>query len=426
MFNEHFFKQVTILYVEDDKTIRESLGEFLSRVFKKVIVASDGNEGLAKYIDDYNNQKEIALIISDISMPNKSGLHMIKEIREINKKIPFIILSAYGDSKYMHESIKLGVSHYVLKPVIIQDLMLHIKEVCENIYQELQIINKTHELKEYIEIVDKVALISSTDDKGVIKSVNDIFCEVSGYTKDELIGQPHNILRHSEMPSSAFKNLWDTIKSGHTWRGKVKNKAKDGSAYYVDANIFPLFCNDNKTIKGYMGVRFLTTDTELEKRNFKPKVVQNIIQQKSKLNSYEETIAQLNYKIEILERKISQSDDIEYILKTLYKEKEKNARLLSQIETYEKQLESSMAKGYALAKEAKNRETKAIEDLKQLTVKHESLHETIKIQKNEILQKENSIVSYQQRLSTALKQIEHLQDVIKFKEQQELENSMKK
>ena len=78
-------------------------------------------------------------------------------------------------------------------------------------------------------------ILSETDEKGIIIYANDIFCEIAGYTIDELIGQPHNIIRHSDMPRIAFKGLWDDIQSKGFWTGIVKNLRKDGGYYWVHA-----------------------------------------------------------------------------------------------------------------------------------------------------------------------------------------------
>jgi aerotaxis receptor len=78
-------------------------------------------------------------------------------------------------------------------------------------------------------------ILSETDDKGIIIYANDIFCEIAGYKLDELIGQPHNIVRHPDMPRIAFKGLWDDIQSKGFWNGIVKNLRKDGAYYWVDA-----------------------------------------------------------------------------------------------------------------------------------------------------------------------------------------------
>ncbi|WP_373036120.1 PAS domain-containing protein [Sulfurimonas sp.] len=83
-------------------------------------------------------------------------------------------------------------------------------------------------------------LVSQTDDKGIILFANDDFCKIAGYTIDELVGKPHNIVRHKDMPKAAFKDLWDTVKSGKVWDGYVKNRTKDGGYYWVYATVYPM------------------------------------------------------------------------------------------------------------------------------------------------------------------------------------------
>lgn len=98
-----------------------------------------------------------------------------------------------------------------------------------------------------------VSLVSKTDLKGTITYVNDAFCEASGFSRDELIGKNHNIVRHPDMPPAVFAWMWRTLKQGLPWRGFVKNRCKDGSFYWVDASIVPVR-KDDQTI-GYMSVR---------------------------------------------------------------------------------------------------------------------------------------------------------------------------
>ncbi|MFA6138771.1 MAG: SpoIIE family protein phosphatase [Sulfurimonas sp.] len=95
-------------------------------------------------------------------------------------------------------------------------------------------------LKQYFKIVDATNIVSKTNLQGAITYVNTKFLEISGYTPEELIGKPHNIVRDPEMPSSVFKELWQTIKSKNVWKGVVTNLRKDGTKYTVDASIFPI------------------------------------------------------------------------------------------------------------------------------------------------------------------------------------------
>ena len=96
-------------------------------------------------------------------------------------------------------------------------------------------------------------LVSSTDTKGRIVYCNDVFVEVSGFTMDELLGQPHNLVRHPDMPEEAYRDMWDTIQSGKPWSAAVKNRRKNGDHYWVMANVTPLMQNGQPS--GYMSVR---------------------------------------------------------------------------------------------------------------------------------------------------------------------------
>jgi len=96
-------------------------------------------------------------------------------------------------------------------------------------------------------------LVSKTDLKGIITYANDAFVEISGFSREELVGNNHNVVRHPDMPPQAFEDLWRTVKAGLPWRGLVKNRCKDGDHYWVDAFVVPVREND-RTV-GYMSVR---------------------------------------------------------------------------------------------------------------------------------------------------------------------------
>jgi aerotaxis receptor len=96
-------------------------------------------------------------------------------------------------------------------------------------------------------------LMSTTDLKGIITDVNDAFVRISGYSREELIGSPHNLVRHPDMPVAAFADLWGRLRQGKDWMGIVKNRCKNGDHYYVNAQVTPIF--DGEQVVGYQSVR---------------------------------------------------------------------------------------------------------------------------------------------------------------------------
>jgi aerotaxis receptor len=100
-------------------------------------------------------------------------------------------------------------------------------------------------------------LISTTDLKGKITDCNEVFLRVAGFTREELIGKPHNIIRHPDMPPAAFKNMWDHLQAGHPWMGIVKNRCKNGDHYWVNAYVTPIF--ERSKVVGYESVRSCPT-----------------------------------------------------------------------------------------------------------------------------------------------------------------------
>jgi len=112
-------------------------------------------------------------------------------------------------------------------------------------------------------VLDEYAfLVSETDEKGIIRFANEDFCKIAEYPLEELIGHPHNKVRHPDMPKKAFKSLWDTVQSGKTWTGYVKNLTKSGGYYWVYATIYPFESCDGK--KGYLSCRRKPSEEEIK------------------------------------------------------------------------------------------------------------------------------------------------------------------
>jgi len=114
-------------------------------------------------------------------------------------------------------------------------------------------------LDQYKMVLDESAIVSKTNTKGIITYANDAFCAISGYSREELIGHPHNIGRHPDNPKKLFKDLWKTIKAGKVWKDTFKNLTKDGKDYYVKSVIAPIFDDEGNIIE-YISARNDVTD----------------------------------------------------------------------------------------------------------------------------------------------------------------------
>ncbi len=121
-----------------------------------------------------------------------------------------------------------------------------------------------HFLKQHLQAIDEFAVVSTTDMAGRINYVNSNFCQISGYSSEELLGKKHNIVNSGVHSKEFFLDVWKTISNGKIWRGQICNRAKDGSLYWVDSNIIPIFNAENKITK-YLSFRFdITSEKKIE------------------------------------------------------------------------------------------------------------------------------------------------------------------
>ncbi len=111
-------------------------------------------------------------------------------------------------------------------------------------------------------LFDGESIVSQTDIKGKITYVNPAFIRISGFSEEELMGAPHNIVRHPDMPPEAFSDMWQDLKQGVPWTGLVKNRCKNGDFYWVRANVTPI--KDRGTVTGYLSVRIKPERKEIE------------------------------------------------------------------------------------------------------------------------------------------------------------------
>jgi len=166
-------------------------------------------------------------------------LHIHKKLNVLQDQIQNIIVILLSTSIFL---IAFGVFVYIREIIATQKA------------QKLK-----NDLQQFVDALNSSAIVSKTDPKGIITYVNNKFCELSEYSKEELIGQPHNIVRHPDMPKAMFENMWKTIQNKKQFHVIIKNKKKTGSFYFVDSYISPILDIDGEVVE-YLAVRYDVTE----------------------------------------------------------------------------------------------------------------------------------------------------------------------
>jgi len=245
---------ISVLIVEDEPSIVEQLSLILSRHVETVYTAANGQEGLECYRTWCPD-----VIISDVDIPVLNGIEFLKEVRRHDEKLPFILSTGLKNSDILIEAIEHGITAFLPKPLQIKDLLARIETVVRTKMLEKEIRQSNVLLEQYKAIVDASSIVSKGDPEGIITYANDMFCRISGFEREELIGKPHNIVRDPAMPSKVFQQMWETLKAKQIWHGIVHNRAKDGTRYTVKSTIAPIL-DENGEITEYIGLREDITD----------------------------------------------------------------------------------------------------------------------------------------------------------------------
>jgi len=248
----------SVLVVEDDAVVSLLLDKVSKDLVKRTYNAQDGLAGLDIYKKYFQEHKKyIDVVITDIVMPIVDGFELISEIRQINPSQEIIVMSAYNTSDFLEKLITLGVKQFIHKPLVKEEFITILSNTLETIKnrnlqieQNTKIYELNQELDNVIETFDNYVVTLRTDKNGIITDLSKAYEDLCLYKKSDLVGKSPNILRHPDMPSAIFKDLWRTITKGATWKGEIKNLKADGSFYWTDTTITPNYDINGKHI-GY-------------------------------------------------------------------------------------------------------------------------------------------------------------------------------
>ena len=248
-------KPCRVLIIDNDIPLLQCYTEILRESGMVVEALSEPLEGL-KALEKFKPD----IIVMDIFMPQCSGTELVGMIRQDDRweLIPVVFLSGEQDINNQLDAMRLGADDFLVKPVQPNKFELTIKSVIKRARQNVKLNrdlkNVLQENKYQLVTLDQHAIVSTADVAGRITHVNDKLCEISGYSRDELLGNNHRILKSKYHSKLFFEELWSTISKGQIWHGVICNNKKGGGKYWVDSTIVPFLNSKGKPYK-YVSIR---------------------------------------------------------------------------------------------------------------------------------------------------------------------------
>ncbi|OSM04987.1 PAS domain S-box protein [Magnetofaba australis] len=244
-----------VLLVDDSPVLTEFYQSILEQAGMQAHILNDPSQ-LLEALDAHAPE----LVVLDLYMPGINGIELGWVIRQNDRfaDLPLLFLSGEKNLGRRLSDRNLAHEDYLIKPVspaaFTRVVLSRIKQRRDSRRKLEHMRSALRELEHLQHALNEHAIVSVTDPSGRITYANEKFCETSGYTMAELIGQDHRILKSGEHPPEYYARMWETISNGQVWHGEVKNRRKDGSFYWVSASIVPLL-NDQGEPWEYISIR---------------------------------------------------------------------------------------------------------------------------------------------------------------------------
>lgn len=248
-------KPYRVLIIDGDELLLQYYSLILQEANMEVETLLEPLQSL-KVIEQFNPD----VILMDVYMPNCSGLELAQVIRQDDVWLltPIMFFSSEINLKHQLTATSFGCDDFLHKPVETSHLISAIIARAKRARWNNRLTDDlSHTLDGYhfqIEAINQHDIVSETDVAGRITKVNDKFCEISGYSRQELLGQNHRMLKSRQHSDSFYMNLWNTISSGQSWHGIICNRKKDGGEYWVKSTIVPFFDEQGKPYR-YVSMR---------------------------------------------------------------------------------------------------------------------------------------------------------------------------
>jgi len=256
-------KPYRVLLVDDDEALMEYHAIVLREAGMEVETLSRPLQGL-KVLTEFKPD----IVVMDVYMPDCSGPELAQIIRQDDawSLMPIVFLSGERGLERQLAAMNLGADDFLVKPVdaghLVASIVSRVKRAHKTAQLTIKLKKALTENKFQLATMDEHDIVSTADVTGKITSVNDRFCQISGYSEKELLGQNHRMLKSGFHPSSFYEDMWQSISHGKIWRGTICNLNKSGEEYWVESTIVPFLDDKGKPYK-YVSAR--TDMTELRK-----------------------------------------------------------------------------------------------------------------------------------------------------------------
>jgi PAS domain S-box-containing protein len=211
------------------------------------------------------------VLVLDLHMPQACGSQVAWAVRQSQSEaeLPIVFVSGEDDLAYQLLALKQGGDDFLVKPIkpkqFIETVKMRAQRARQHNRLQAQLKHKLYEQSREHQALNQHAIVSVADRAGNIVLVNDKFCEISGYAREDLIGKNHRLVKSNRHPSAFYQDLWRTIASGEVWQGEICNLSKQGQEYWVKSTITP-FLNEAGQVYQYVSIR--TDISQIKKLEF--------------------------------------------------------------------------------------------------------------------------------------------------------------
>lgn len=405
--NEELFKTLNILYIGNDQLIKKEFSDILNNISENLFLYSSGLDALECFFKNQNSDKQIDGIICETILPDLNSLDILLKIREISENIPFIFIDETLDKEFILKSLRYAVTDYFVKPIDKIQILNKIEKSSLAKKEEDEISQFQNNIEEYLELINKVAIVFMFDSNKNIFYANDFFKELIKYDEEDLIGEDYRRFLY-EVPNTIIEEQNTQILNGNKWQGKMKFLTSINSVFYTNSTIVPIF-NKNQKIRKKICISFLTTRDENEKREFRKRVFFNLQETKRIYSSAQRKIDELNNILETF-------SDFDLIKISLEKEKKENMQKNKKLEELEMRVKDIKNKNDFLTHGLNNK----INELSTITIKINNIVERadkkiVKIEQ-ELKIKDTQILKIEDMIQSQSNTIRELEQLLKNRE----------